>query len=446
MIYGGADEGLLRLVIFHLKKGENMEKHYKSTGGVDIYTYENKNLNGFYISLFAKGGSMYEDEKYSGITHFLEHLSIRNINAHMDGGLYRLLDQYGLEFNASTYPEMVQFYISGAKENFGRAVKILCMLFLPLSLTKAEIDTERLRIKAELREGDTKNSLSEFTSRILYPDTSLRLPILGTNASLDRITQKQINALAREMLSKENIFFYLTGAVDEEAVKSLIQELDACDIPSAKKRENIAPVSQFFGKRGAAVHVKSADYTLLRFSFDMDMTKVSEAESDLLYDILFTGYNSRFFMEMSENRGICYDISGGLDRYLNIGALYFTCEVKNERLEEAVKLSVDILRDMKWRLLAPEQIISAPYVGNAYLLYDDIRELNFTFSYDCHILNSKYRSLDDRRCAYASVTPERIQEISRHIFTTENCTLTLKGQKKKINPERLHEILLLLDQ
>ena len=422
-----------------------MEKHYKTRQGIDIYTYENSSLHGFYISLFARGGSMFEDEVTSGITHFLEHLSIRNINASMGGELYRTLDLYGLEFNASTYPEMVQFYISGAKENFPRAVKILCMLFSELTLSKSEIDTERLRIKAELREGDTKNSLSEFTAGILYPDTTLHLPILGSNASLDRITGKKLACLHKELFSTENVFFYLTGAVDEGAVETLIREVDSYVLPHAKQRENIAPVSKHFAKREAQVHLKSADYTLLRFSFDMDMTRVSEAESDLLYDILFTGYNSRFFIEMSENRGICYDISGGLDRYLNIGALYFTCEVKGERLEETVALSVEILREMKEKLLSPEQIITAPYVDNAYLLYDDIRELNFTFAYDCHILNSKYTSLEDRRRAYASVTPERIREISREIFKVENCTLTLKGQKKKVDTEALHKLLLALD-
>ena len=185
---------------------------------------------------------------------------------------------------------------------------------------------------------------------------------------------------------------------------------------------------------------------MLRFAFDMDMTRISEAESDLLYDILFTGYNSRFFMEMSEKRGICYDVTGGLDRYLNIGALYFTCEVKMERLEEAVRLSVELLRDLKHRLLSPEQIINAPYVGNAYLLYDDARELNFTFAYDCHILNSKYTSLEDRRCTYALVTPERVREMAREIFTVNNCTLTLKGPKKKINTSSLRGILLGLDE
>lgn len=422
-----------------------MERKYQTKNGIDIYTYPNENLNGFYISLFLKGGSMYEDEKYSGITHFLEHLSIRNINSRMGGELYRLLDLYGLEFNASTYPEMVQFYISGAKEHFARAVNIICMLFSPLTLTGSEIDTERLRIKAELREGDVKNSLAEFTSDILYPDTTLRLPILGTNASLDRISAKRLNLLHQTLFSRENLFFYLTGAVDDNAVGILAREIEGYSIPHAQKRENLAPVSKFFGNRNAAVHVKNADYTLLRFSFDMDMTKVSEAESDLLYDILFTGYNSRFFMEMSEKRGICYDITGGLDRYLNIGSLYFTCEVKREQLVEAVRLSVGILREMKQTLLKKEQIISAPYVDNAYLLYDDIRELNFTFAYDCHILNSDYSSLEDRCLAYASVTPERIRDISRLIFTADNCTLTLKGTKKKIPVDVLHEILLSID-
>ena len=58
---------LPRFVLFRFGGGETVEKHLVSAQGVDIYTYENPNLNGFYISLFTKGGSIYEDEKYSGI-------------------------------------------------------------------------------------------------------------------------------------------------------------------------------------------------------------------------------------------------------------------------------------------------------------------------------------------------------------------------------------------
>jgi hypothetical protein len=41
----------------------------------------------------------------------------------MNGELYPLLDKHGIEFNASTYSEMVQFYITGAKSNFNIAAE-----------------------------------------------------------------------------------------------------------------------------------------------------------------------------------------------------------------------------------------------------------------------------------------------------------------------------------
>ena len=41
------------------------------------------------------------------------------------GELYSTLDKYGIDFNATTYNELVQFYISGAKENFSVAAEII---------------------------------------------------------------------------------------------------------------------------------------------------------------------------------------------------------------------------------------------------------------------------------------------------------------------------------
>ena len=96
--------------------------------GIRLYSYKNPALHSFYISLFLRAGSMYESDAESGITHFLEHVAIRNVNAAMNGGLYPLLDKYGIEFNAATYSEMVQFYVSGASGNFAVGAEILSYL------------------------------------------------------------------------------------------------------------------------------------------------------------------------------------------------------------------------------------------------------------------------------------------------------------------------------
>ena len=52
-----------------------------------------------------------------------------------------------------------------------------------------------------------------------------------------------------------------------------------------------------------------------------------------------------------------------------------------------------------------------------------------------------YRSLDERIQAYKKITPERLRTVACEIFTPENLTLTLKGNKKKIDVKRLAEIM-----
>lgn len=422
-----------------------MEEVILTGSGVRVYAYRNPALHGFYLSLYVRAGSLYESEELSGIGHFLEHVCIRNINALTGGQLYVLLDRYGMEFNAATYNDVIQFYISGASEYFEEGVRMITKLFSPFVLTKEEIDLERRRIKAEIREGDDKNTLAGYTSGVLYPDSSLRLPIVGTNSSVERITRRRLEEHRRACFVPERMFFYVTGNVSDSNLQALCDAVDTYDLDRGTEVEPPA-YPRNFGHREGGVFVKNADFTMLRFNFDLDLARVSEAEADLLYDILFSGYSSRFFMELSEQRGLFYDVSGSVDRYAPVGLLYFSFEVKHRDIEETVRLSVDLLRRMKRELLSDADILRAPYVDNAYLLYDDSRELNFTFAYSSHILGMPYRSLEDRIVAYRAVTPERLREIARMIFTSANCTLTIKGNKKKIDTESLHHILLELDR
>ena len=77
----------------------------------------------------------------------------------------------------------------------------------------------------------------------------------------------------------------------------------------------------------------------------------------------------------------------------------------------------------------------AAYVDNAMMLYDDVRDLNFTFAYDNHITGAGYSDIEARREAYAAVDAQAIGDAARELFRAENLTLTLKGNKKKIDTE-----------
>ena len=415
------------------------EQSRVTKNGVTIYDYKNPNINSFYISLFLKAGSMHEE--LPGITHFLEHAAIRNVGAMMDGSLYATLDRHGMEFNASTYSEMVQFYITGAKENFDLAAEIIAKILSPIILSASEIKTERERIKAEIREGDDSTSLSTFSGNIVHEGTSLARTITGTLGGVDKITKTRLEAYRRSVSTGENIFFYVTGNYTEQNLEKLSSEIEKYSLGEGKRNENVAPVCKSFGKREGQVHIKNADFTMLRFSFDMDMSKMTVAESDLLYDMLLGGYNSRFFIEMSENRGLFYDISGSSERYNNIGTFVFSFEVRGGSVYDAVETTVALLREFKENIPDESTMMKAGYVTNAKLLYDEPRELNFTFAYDNHIMNAGYKSVEERAERYKAVTPRRIREVAEVIFRPENLTLTLKGNKKKIDTAKLEEII-----
>ncbi len=422
-----------------------MEQRITARNGIEIYSYRNPALHGFSISLFLRAGLMYERDDEQGITHFLEHILIRNINKQKGGKLYAALDRYGVEFNAATYSEMVQFYAQGASANFSVGADVIAAFFNPIILSAAEIATERKRIKAEIREGDEKNSMASFSAAQVYTGTSLAGSIIGTNKSVDRITLTRLEEYRKRVFIKENVFIYVTGSFSDADLSNLCKLIGSVELAKARSEgdihNNIAPVSRYFGKRDAMISVKNADYTSVRFSFDMDMASVDDNAVDVLYDMLLSGYSSPFFIQMSEERGLFYDTSGAVEKYKNIGSFYFGYEVKERDIYAAAQITVDILNDYAKNLREPFEIIKAGYVDNAPLLYDDMREFNFTMAYDNHIMDAGYNTLEDRIEAYRAVNPEKIRDTARALFRPENLTLAIKGNKKRIDTDRLKEIV-----
>ncbi len=417
-----------------------MEKNTVAKNGIPIYSYPNPAQNSFFISLFLRSGSMYESAEESGITHFLEHIAIRNINHAMGGELYALLDKCGIEFNAATYSEMVQFYITGAKDKLRIGADIISKLLLPISLPRAEIDAERDRIRAEIREVDDKSSLGAFTAQQVWEGSSLSGSITGSAATVRRVNLGRLEEYRQRVFSRHNLFLYVTGGVSDADIAYLSEVIGGYTLPSSLKHENIAPRPASFGNRGG-VYVKNADFTKVRFTLDVDMSQLTLPELDILYEQLLGGYSSDFFIELSEHRGLFYDLSGSTERYANIGVLWFTYELRESKLYEALEMTVDILKKFTEEPIPRAKFMTASYVDNAMMLYDDARELNFTFAYDNHIIGCGYTDLASRRAAYERVTPERIREVAARIFKRENLTLTLKGNKKRIDEERIKDIL-----
>ncbi|MCB6992940.1 insulinase family protein [bacterium 210820-DFI.6.37] len=424
-----------------------MEKQYVAENGMKIFYYPGKHLHSFCLSLYLKAGSMYEEEERNGLSHFLEHIVIRNINYLMDDGLYPYLDRLGLLFNACTYKEFVQFEITGAGSHFKEAADVFLKLFEPICLPASEIQIERRRVKAEIREDDEKNSLSFFSNQIVWRGTSLARPITGMSRQLDHMGKKVLQTAHRQIFAPDNLFFYVTGCADEEDILYLKRRAGSRGLSDAKlTRDNMAPVPPDFFDRSAKVAIKKSSDTMVRFSFDMDTARYSQAVYMLLYDILFECESSKIHQALSERSGFIYSFDPGMEQYSNIGTLYFQYEVQPARLLESVKIVVALFRELKRGIRDELDYVKAAYTDNAEILLDHAENLNWTQSYEAHILKKSSGSLNARKREYEAVTAQDITELARELFRCGNLVVTIKGKKSLKLEKQVREILKELDQ
>lgn len=411
--------------------------------GIAIYSYPNCHLHSFCIALYVKAGCLYEAEADNGITHLLEHLVFRNIDKKMNGQMYRTLDRCGLSFNASTYKEFVQFLITGAPAYYEQAVEIITQVFDPLTLSAAQIEVEKQRVKAEIREKEYEKSLDCFTDQIIWKGTHLTRDIAGKMNLLNKMGQRRLIEAQKNLFSKNNLFFYLTGKVEEQDIHTLCRALEPIDwLPEGEeKHENLAPVPEDFFKRDGKVQIKNSDYCYVRFSFDVDVEKYKNAELDLLYDILFSGDSCVVYQELSEKSGLIYSFDARFEQYRNIGNLHFSYEVRHNNLLESVRIIMEKLHDLKSGMEERLPYALPPYVDNAYIMYDDVDDFNWCFAYENHILECGYSNIEDRKAAYQNVTVPRLNQVANEILRKENLTVTLKGQKKKVDVTMLEELI-----
>lgn len=418
-----------------------MEQTTYTSNGIPVYSYVNPHLHTFCICLYVRGGSMYESPEENGSTHFFEHIVFKNINRLMDGKLYQTLDKLGLSFNASTCRELIQFTMTGAPKHFNEAAKIMSRIFSPLDLPENEINLERKRILAEIREHAENKDLEYFVQKKVWKGTRLAQSIAGKKKILKDVTCKDLRKMQKKLLSLNNCFFYLTGAVSEENISYLSDQMTRFRLKDLSLgHDNVAVLPKNFGHRKPQLHTKKGDYTELGFAFDYHSGIHSEAARSLLYDLLFSGDNCRIFQELSEKTGYIYSFDSHLEEYENAGKLYLSFEISPSMMKKAAKKVTEIIQDLKKGKGITLEYVLPAYVDNAGLQLDDAESLNWTMAYEKHFLGEPWNSLEERNEIYRKITPEDIQSLSQDIFRPENLTLCFKGEKEDV-PKKLAELI-----
>lgn len=194
-----------------------------------------------YCALSIGCGTAQEAGFPSGTAHFVEHTLFRGTSRKTASVINSYLDRLGGELNAYTTKEEIVLHATVLKEDLWKAVRLLFELALEATFPEHEIETERGVILDEIisyKDNPAEDVYDKFES-MLFQGTPLESPILGTSASVKKITANQLRSFVQTFFTPERMALTLVAGEDEGKLEKQVLKCIEKAFPTPSYADNV---------------------------------------------------------------------------------------------------------------------------------------------------------------------------------------------------------------
>lgn len=182
-----------------------------------------------YCALSIKCGTRDEEGYHSGIAHFVEHTIFKGTEKRSAAVINGYLDRLGGELNAFTTKEEIVFHATVLKEDLSKASSLLFELATAPTFPEHEINTEKGVVIDEIHSyKDTPSEdIYDRFEEMLFKGHPLSGPILGTAASVKKITREELLDFVRTQFKPSRMAFTVVADIDEKKMQKDVVKLAA---------------------------------------------------------------------------------------------------------------------------------------------------------------------------------------------------------------------------
>lgn len=180
-----------------------------------------------YCALSIRCGTRDEEGYHSGIAHFVEHTIFKGTARRSASVINGYLDRLGGELNAFTTKEEIVFHATVLKEDLPKAMSLLLELATSPTFPEHEINTEKGVVIDEIHSyKDTPSEdIYDRFEEMLFAGHPLSGPILGTTASVKKISRDELLRFVREKFVPCRMAFTIVADIDEARMEKDVLKL-----------------------------------------------------------------------------------------------------------------------------------------------------------------------------------------------------------------------------
>jgi predicted Zn-dependent peptidase len=381
------------------------------------------------LDVHVRVGSRFETRSDNGISHFHEHMLHRGIPGYPTAHTQALaFEELGAAFGAMTYVDHGVLSCSVPTENLEPALSLTAALCR--SPLFNDITIEKGIVREELLEAyDGRGRLVDGASilrELCFGRHALGMPIAGTRATLGRFDRPSLRKFHRRHYVGEGMVVTVAGPLDLGRVARLATRLFS-QLPRGRGVSASAPPEQ----RTAAFRYvpDSGSQTWLGLGFrapgDRDP---DEPATELLMRVLDDGNATRLYRALSDERGLCYDVSAMYEAYSDVGVLEIVAECAHSSAPRVLAEMRNVLSDLCQNGPTSAELTRAKARLRWQMLelYDMPTELCAFVGQG--VLNGVLATPEERVNELLAVSEARVRSAAQRIFRAQQSSLVVIGK------------------
>jgi len=419
-------------------------RRHRLPNDVTIASVQLPGMKSVSLGIWVKVGGRYEKKKLAGISHFLEHLLFKGTEKRSCTDLKQAIEGIGGSFNAFTGEEFTCYLVKVVGKHLSVAVDILSDMVLHATLSKEEIEKERMVILEEIKmeEDIPMHYVHELLNRLLWPNHPLGMELAGTPKTIRSMRREDLLAYRDAYYHPKNIFVVAGGAIGHgdlvrEVRKHFAKVSGNRPTSSFQRVKPRSPrlATHFAFKETAQSHLAMGLPALRR-------NHPHQHALGLLNVVLGANMSSRLFQEVRENRGLAYEIGSHLRRYHDAGALVIDAGVDSKKADQSVKVILGELEKLKKELIDLEEFHRAKeyYTGQLLLALEDTTDHMLWMGESLVSLN-RMTTPQEVLQRVSKTTVEEVRNMARAIFQNRSLKLALIGPQKGRDRKKVKEVI-----
>ncbi|MDD5253912.1 MAG: pitrilysin family protein [Candidatus Nanoarchaeia archaeon] len=298
-----------------------------------------------------KVGSIYENEKIAGISHFTEHMVFEGTKKRSSTEISNAIEKLGGEINAFTDYGKTVFYVKIAKKHIENALDILSDIVKNPVFEKKSFEKEKRVVVDEVNMvfDDPKMYQWWFMLRNLFDKNPVRNPIYGKKEVILNMSRNTLLDFYNKYYTKQNLEIIVVGNFNKNNTVHLIKRYFK-DVKSGKesKRDNILEKPLKKQRMNSEKRKINQSYMMVGFRTVPRKDKDSYV-FDVINAILCRGQSSKLFEEIRTKRGLAYVLGSYLEAGTDYGFLgiYVASNLKNlDKIKEIIFNEIEKLKNI----------------------------------------------------------------------------------------------------